>query len=87
MKRILVAALFTVAASLSGCGSFYAEAEQPKACITVPPQTFTLPTGGLVVAPAGGFQGTFSGQVDLGISTPCPTSSSTDPRTTTSFAS
>jgi hypothetical protein len=72
MKRTPRVALVSLAASLSGCGAFYAEAEQPQACITVPPQTFTLPTGGLVVAPAGGFQGTFSGQVDLGINDALP---------------
>ena len=72
MKRILIAVLVPVAASITGCGSFYAQAEQPEVCLTVPPQTFTIPTGGLLVAPPGGFQGTFSGQVDLGISNALP---------------
>ena len=72
MKRILLAALVPTALSIAGCGSFYAQAEQPEVCITVPPQTFTLPTGGLAVAPPGGFQDTFSGQVDLGISDALP---------------
>jgi hypothetical protein len=72
MKRILLAALVPTALSIAGCGSFYAQAEQPEVCITVPSQPFTLPTGGLVVAPPGGFQDAFSGQVDLGISDALP---------------
>jgi hypothetical protein len=72
MKRILLAALVPTALSMAGCGSFYAQAEQPEVCIAVPSQTFTLPTGGIAVAPPGGFQDTFSGQVDLGISDALP---------------
>ena len=72
MKRIPVAIVTALALPLAACGSFYAQAEQPQVCLTVQPQTFTLPNGGLVVAPAGGFQGTFSGQVDLGISDALP---------------
>lgn len=72
MKHMSPVALFSLAASLSGCGALPVEAEQPRACITAPPQTFTLPTGGLVIAPAGGFQGTFSGEVDLGINDALP---------------
>jgi hypothetical protein len=71
MNRILLAAIVPAALSIAGCGSFYAEAEQPQACLTVLPQTFTIPGGG-IVAPPGGFQGTFSGQVDLGISDALP---------------
>jgi hypothetical protein len=72
VKRIPVAIVTALALPLAACGSFYAQAEQPQVCLTVRPQTFTLPNGGLVVAPAGGFQGTFSGQVDLGISDALP---------------
>lgn len=71
MNRILLAAIVPAALSIAGCGSFYAEAEQPQACLTVLPQTFTIPGGG-IVAPPEGFQGTFSGQVDLGISDALP---------------
>ena len=72
MKRIPVAIVAALALPLAACGSFYAQAEQPQVCLTVKPQTFTLPTGGLAVAPPGGFQDTFSGQVDLGISDALP---------------
>jgi hypothetical protein len=72
MKNIvLLAALVPAALSLAGCGTFYAQAEQPEVCLTVLPQTFTIPGGG-VIAPPGGFQGTFSGQVDLGINDALP---------------
>jgi hypothetical protein len=71
MKRILLAALVPAALSLAGCGSFYAQAEQPEVCLTVLPQTFSIPGGG-VIAPPGGFQGSFSGQVDLGINDALP---------------
>ncbi len=71
MKRTLLAALVPAALSIAGCGTFYAEAEQPEVCLTVLPQTFTIPGGG-VVAPPEGFQGTFGGQVDLGISDAVP---------------
>jgi hypothetical protein len=72
MNRILIAVFVPVAASIAGCGTFYAQAEQPEVCLTVAPQTFIIPAGGLVVAPPQGFQGTFSGQVDLGISSALP---------------
>jgi hypothetical protein len=71
MKRMLLAALVPAALSIAGCGSFYAQAEQPEVCLTVQPQTFTIPGGG-GTAPVGGFQGSFSGQVDLGISDALP---------------
>jgi len=71
VKHIHVAIVVALVLPLAGCGSFYAEAEQPQVCLTVLPQTFTIPGGG-VVAPAGGFQGTFTGQVDLGISDALP---------------
>jgi hypothetical protein len=70
-NTLLLAALVPAALSLAGCGSFYAQAEQPEVCLTVLPQTFTIPGGG-GVAPGAGFQGTFSGQVDLGISSALP---------------
>jgi hypothetical protein len=71
MKRTLLAALIPAALSIVGCGSFYAQAEQPQVCLTVRPQTFAIPGGG-VVAPVGGFQGTFSGQVEMGINDALP---------------
>jgi len=71
VKRIPVAIVTALALPLAACGSFYAQAEQPQVCLTALPQTFTIPGGGMV-APAGGFQGTFRGQVDSGISDALP---------------
>ena len=69
-NTLLLAALVPAALSLAGCGSFYAQAEQPEVCLTILPQTFTIPNPtALTVGP---FQGTFSGQVDLGISSALP---------------
>ena len=69
MKRILLAALVPVVASLAGCSAFNVEAEQPQACLTVPPQTFDIPVAPGTVGP---FHGSFSGQVDLGITAALP---------------
>ena len=68
MKRILVAALVPIALWTTGCGSFYAEAEQPKACIQLlSPQIFPVFPPGLPGAP-----GTFDSVVDLGLSDALP---------------
>ena len=68
MKRNLAAALVPVALSFTGCGSFYAEAEQPKACIQLlTPQVFPVFPPGLPGAP-----GTFDSVVDLGLSDALP---------------
>ncbi len=67
MKRLLLAALLPVIASIVGCNAFNIEADQPMACLTMPPQTFP------VVAPSiPGAPGTFSGEIDLGISAVLP---------------
>jgi hypothetical protein len=71
MNRMLLASVLPLAAALSGCGSLYAEAEQTEVCLTLPPQTFTIPGGG-IVAPPGGFSGSSSGVVDLGLSDALP---------------
>jgi hypothetical protein len=69
-NTLLLAALVPAALSLAGCGSFYAQAEQPEVCLTILPQTFTIPNP--TIQTVGPFQGTFSGQVDLGISSALP---------------
>lgn len=71
MKRTLLLATAAVAFALPGCGTFYAEAEQPRVCLTLTPQTFTIPGGG-AVAPPGGFTGTYSGTIDLALSDAIP---------------
>jgi hypothetical protein len=63
-NTLLLAALVPAALSLAGCGSFYAQAEQPEACLTVLPQTFTIPNP--TIQTVGPFQ------VDLGISSALP---------------
>jgi hypothetical protein len=69
MKRILV--LAAAAAALQGCTTFYAEAEQPLVCLTLPAQSFVIPGGG-IVAPPEGFSGTYAGNVDIGLSNVVP---------------
>jgi hypothetical protein len=71
MKRNLLVVAAALAVALPGCDTFYAEAEQPSVCLTLPAQTFTIPGGG-GTAPPGGFSGTFSGSVDLGLSDVVP---------------
>jgi hypothetical protein len=71
MKRNLLVVAAALASALPGCGTFYAEAEQPSVCLTLPSQTFTIPGGG-TVAPPGGFTGTYSGAIDLGLSDVVP---------------
>jgi hypothetical protein len=71
MNRALVVVTAALAGALQGCGTFYAEAEQPMVCLTMPPQTFSVPGGG-TVAPPGGFTGSSSGVVDLGLSDALP---------------
>jgi len=71
MKRSLLVTLAGLAILLGGCGTFYAEAEQPLLCLTLPPQTFTIPGGG-IVAPPGGFTGSYGGAVDVGLSDVVP---------------
>jgi hypothetical protein len=71
MKRSLLVVAAVLAAALQGCSTFYAEAEQPLVCLTMQPQTFTIPGGG-TVAPPGGFTGTYSGAIDLALSDAIP---------------
>jgi hypothetical protein len=71
MKRTLLVVTAALAGALQGCGTFYAEAEQPMVCLTMAPQTFVVPGGG-TVAPPGGFTGSSSGVVDLGLSDALP---------------
>jgi hypothetical protein len=71
MNRTLLVVTAALAGALQGCGTFYAEAEQPMVCLTMPPQSFTVPGGG-TVAPPGGFTGSSSGVVDLGLSDALP---------------
>jgi hypothetical protein len=71
MKRTLLVVTAALAGALPGCGTFYAEAEQPMVCLTMLPQTFSVPGGG-TVAPPGGFTGSSSGVVDLGLSDALP---------------
>jgi hypothetical protein len=71
MKRTLLLATASVAFALQGCGTFYAEAEQPRVCLTLTPQTFTIPGGG-AVAPPGGFTATYSGTIELSLSNAIP---------------
>jgi len=71
MKRSLLVTLTGLAASLAACNTFYAEAEQPLICLTLPPQTFTIPGGGMV-APPGGFTGSYGGAFDVGLSDAVP---------------
>jgi hypothetical protein len=71
MKRTLLLATAAFAFALQGCGTFYAEAEQPRVCLTMLPQTFTIPGGG-AVAPPGGFTGTYSGTFEVSLSDAIP---------------
>ena len=72
MKRIHVLAVAALASGLQGCNTFYAEAEQPQVCLTLPTQSFTIPGGGGIVAPPGGFTASYSSPVDLGLSDVLP---------------
>ncbi len=63
MTRILSALVVALALSLSGCDSFYVEANQPLACLTLQPQSFNIP----VVAVPGGFQGEWTGSTTVSI--------------------
>jgi hypothetical protein len=71
MKPGLLLVAAALAAALQGCGTFYAEAEQPRVCLTLPPQAFAIPGGG-VVAPPGGFNGASSGSVEVGLADVVP---------------
>jgi hypothetical protein len=64
MNRIAPSVLVAlVAVPLAACDSFYVEAEQPLACLTLQPQSFTIP----VVAVPGGFSGEWSGTTTVNI--------------------
>jgi hypothetical protein len=64
MKRIATSVLVALlAVPLAACDSFYVEAEQPLACLTLQPQSFTIP----VVAVPGGFEGEWSGTSTVNI--------------------
>jgi hypothetical protein len=68
MKRILLAAIVPVVLSTTACGSFYAEAEQPRVCIQLlSPQVFPVIPPGLPGGP-----GTFDTVVDVGLSNAIP---------------
>jgi len=64
MKRIHVLAVAALALGLQGCNTLYAEAEQPRVCLTLPTQSVTIPGGGLPVPP-GGITATYSQDIDL----------------------
>jgi hypothetical protein len=72
MKQALLAALVPAALLVAGCGSFYAEAEQPQVCLAVLPKTFDIVAVTGARPLVGPFQGSFSGQVDLGINDALP---------------
>lgn len=71
MKTSHLLAAAALSTGLLGCNTFYVEAEQPQVCLTMPTQSFTIPGGG-GVAPPGGFTGTYSAPVDLGLSNTLP---------------
>ena len=60
MKRRLLLVAAPLAVALQGCGTFYAEGEQPRVCLTLPPQTFAIPGGGAEVLSLNGIAETFS---------------------------
>jgi len=45
MNRSLIALIASLALPLAACDSFYVEADQPLACLTLEPQTITIGTG------------------------------------------
>jgi hypothetical protein len=64
MKRIAQSVLVALlAVPLAACDSFYVEADQPLACLTLQPQSFNIP----VVAVPGGFAGEWSGTTTVNI--------------------
>jgi hypothetical protein len=64
MKRIATSILVALLAlPLPACDTFYVEAEQPLACLTLQSQSFTIP----VVAVPGGFAGEWSGTTTVNI--------------------
>ncbi|HET8725313.1 MAG TPA: hypothetical protein VFM53_14040 [Anaeromyxobacteraceae bacterium] len=63
MSRTLSALVAALALPLAACDSFYVEAEQPLACLTLQPQSFTIP----VVPVPGGFTGEWTGTTTVGI--------------------
>jgi hypothetical protein len=71
MKRIHLLAVAALGLGLQGCSTFYAEADQPLFCLGLPAQSFTIPGGG-GLAPPGGFNGTYAGSVDVGLSDVLP---------------
>lgn len=58
MNRTLSALAIALALPLAACDSWYVEAEQPLACLTLQPQSFTIDG---TVPPVGPFTGTWSG--------------------------
>lgn len=66
MSRALLVATAALASGTLGCSTFYAEAEQPLVCLTLPTQSFSVPGGG-IPAPAGGFHGSYTTTIELGI--------------------
>ena len=66
MNRALLIATAALASGTLGCSTFYAEAEQPLVCMTLPTQSFSVPGGG-IPAPAGGFHGSYTTTLVLGI--------------------
>ena len=68
MKRIT--AILPVLMAIAACDTFYAEVEQPVACLTLPEQTYTFLLGpGPIVGP---WEGDAAWNVDLGISGALP---------------
>ena len=58
MNRTLSALVAALALPLAACDSWYVEAEQPLACLTLQPQTFLIPT--IAPVPGGGFEGSWT---------------------------
>lgn len=63
MSRTLSALVVALALPLAACDSWYVEAEQPLACLTLQPQSFTIP----VVSVPGGFAGEWTGTTTVSI--------------------
>ncbi len=61
MTRTLAAAVACLA--LAGCNTFYAEAEQPRICLTLVPRSFVVP----VIPPGTTDPVPFSSSVDVGL--------------------
>ena len=65
MKRALSLPVALLALSAAGCGTFYAEGEIPEVCITLP--ALTVP-----ITAVSGVSGTFTREVNFGLSNAIP---------------